>query len=290
MRPPPTPVESDRLQRVHARRPAMASWFEVWLVGADAEHLRAVGAAALEAVADAEAMLSRYDPAAEVARVNREAAERPVQVSVALLRVLVDARRWHAETDGAFDVCAGSGVGFDAVETDTETRTVRFLDPAARFDFGGYGKGYALDAAAAVLRRFGVGSALLHGGTSSALALGTDVEGRPWRVALRHPFGGTSPTPDVALDGALSCSAVTPAGASEIVDPAAGRLRRAPAACAVTAPTATAAEVLSTALLAMGRARAEAYVLAAQLPDGCRAAWMDLHDDAYRRMDAKVMA
>ena len=63
-----------------------------------------------------------------------------------------------------------------------------FLDPAARLDFGGYGKGYALDVAARVLDEFGVRSALLHGGTSSILTRGEPEDGPCWRVEIRDPF------------------------------------------------------------------------------------------------------
>jgi thiamine biosynthesis lipoprotein len=250
----------------------MATLFEVLLLGEDEEHLRAVGEAALDEVERVERLLSRFDPAAELARVNREAATRPVLVSHELFAVLRDCRERCRLTEGYFDICVplqGSGPGFlEGVRLDEARRTVSFASPAVALDPGGYGKGYALDAAAVVLDEFGVSSALLHGGTSSVLARGSR-DGAPWVVGLADPFaGGNGEIARVRLaDAALSCSAVHDRGRtpdsheeSDIIDPIAGRPLREQAGCCVLAPTATLAEVLSTALLVMGRERALGYL------------------------------
>lgn len=252
---------------VHARRPAMGTCFEVWLEGPDPEHLAAVAAAALDEVARLDRLLSRHDPTAEVARLNREAAHGPVRVDVELFAILEDARRWFDATDGFFDVCAGSGHRFDeAVELDPERRTVRFTDPAVRLDFGGYGKGYALDAVGRIFEAFGVEAALAHGGTSSVLA-----RGRPWRVDVRDPFGG-GPAGTVELDEAgLSCSVVSGDALSDLIDPHTGRAPEA-AGCVVVAPTALAAEVWSTACVAAGPGRAE--TLSSLEKRECRVGWV----------------
>ena len=124
-------------------RPAMASLFEVMLSGDDPEHLDAVASAALEEIGRVERLLSRHDPAAEIARVNREAAHRPVLVDVELFAVLRDCLAWVDRTGGAFDPCAPTGRFAEDVRLDQECRTVRFTNPSARIDLGGFGKGYA---------------------------------------------------------------------------------------------------------------------------------------------------
>ena len=237
---------------VHACRPAMGTRFECWLEGPDPEHLEAVATVALDEVVRLDRLLSRHDPTAEIARVNRFAAHEPVRVDVELFAILEDARRWFDATDGCFDVCAGSGRRFgEAVELDPERRTVRFTDPAVRLDFGGYGKGYALDAVGRVFEAFGIEAALAHGGTSSVLA-----RGRRWRVDVRDPFGdGVVDTVGLETAG-LSCSVVAGGAPSDLVDPHTGRAPEA-AGCVVVAPTALAAEVWSTACVAMGRRRAD---------------------------------
>lgn len=70
------------------RRPAMGTFFEAFLAGEDEEHLEAVAAALLDEVSRLERLLSRFDPAAEVARVNREAARRPVRMNADLWDVV----------------------------------------------------------------------------------------------------------------------------------------------------------------------------------------------------------
>jgi thiamine biosynthesis lipoprotein len=267
----------------------MATWFEVWLCGADGEHLSAVGEAALDEVARVEQLLSRFDRTSEVARVNREAARRPVLVDRELFAILVDCRHQFERTEGYFDVrLTRSPRPFAETVLLEPTRTVRFLDPSVALDFGGYGKGYALDQAARILQEFGVASALMHGGTSSVLARGAADDGRPWRVGVRDPFAEAAEQEVAQLalsDCGLSSSAVFDCGASEsdILDPPRGRRLSEPAACSVIAPTALNAEILSTALLAMGRARADKFVHE-RLSAGYRVAWIEpAGDDAELR-------
>jgi FAD:protein FMN transferase len=297
---------------VRCARLAMGTAFEFSLVGDDVEHLTAVGEAALDEVTRVERLLSRFDPASEVSRINREAASRPVRVDRELFSILMDCRTWFDSTDGYFDVCAtgesdSPSIG-RSVRLDPDARTIRFLDPTARLDFGGYGKGYALDAAAQVLDEFGVESAFLHGGTSSILARGRQEDGSPWRIGLHDPFE-TSLVPTVPrgnavfdaprrpegrgasgealprgawervekldlIDLGVSSSAAFGPGneTSDLIDPIQGRTLDRQSACTVIAPTALEAEVLSTALLAMGKGRASAFL--GSIPR-VRVAWIE---------------
>lgn len=63
--------------------------------------------------------------------------------------------------------------------------TVSSRNRAVQLDFGGYGKGYALDRAAALLRARGVCCALVNIG-GNVMALGSKG-GTPWRIGIQHP-------------------------------------------------------------------------------------------------------
>jgi thiamine biosynthesis lipoprotein len=256
----------------------MATLFEAWLVGDDEEHLIAVAEAAFDEIERIERVLSRFDRGAELQRVNRTAATEPVRLSVELYDVVADCLRCHAATEGYFDPTATGFVQANAnanvavaplpfsaaVQLDPEQRTIVFTEPDVRLDLGGYGKGYALDAAVKILDRYGIESALLHGGTSSVLSRGRMADGRPWMIAVGDPF--IAERPEIAkfalVDAGLSTSASLDVrhATSDIVDPIVGKTVGEAEAFCVLAPTATEAEVLSTALTAMGRVRAIEYL------------------------------
>jgi FAD:protein FMN transferase len=59
-------------------------------------------------------------------------------------------------------------------------------NPAVSLDFGGFGKGYALDLAEEKLQKLGVHNAVLNAG-GDINTMGTHGD-RPWIMAIRHPF------------------------------------------------------------------------------------------------------
>ncbi len=233
---------------VYGRHLGMATVFEGWIRdAADPAHAASVLEAAWEELARVEQLLSFFDPASEVARVNRLAGHQSVLVSVELAEVLADCHAWWQRTEGWFSVCrtrqTPDRLPWDtAIDLDPHGRRVRFLQPDAALEFGGYGKGYALDRVGALLAGTARGPMLLHGGTSSVLATGS------WAVDVGDPFGTRRLLGLTLQDAGLSCSAVGTVGG----DPP-------PAGCVVLADSALEAEVLSTALAAMGKSRAIDY-------------------------------
>ena len=158
----------------------MATRFEAWLVGDDREHLAAVGESLLDEIERIESLLSRFNPASEIYRVNRSAAVQPVLVDYELYAVLQDCVDWFERTEGFFNVAHGARspdnasiapgelatwLPFtDAVELLEEQRTVRFNAEHVMLDLGGYGKGYALDSANHILDQYAIRSGVVHGG------------------------------------------------------------------------------------------------------------------------------
>lgn len=269
---------------------AMATRFEILLHGDNPTALRAAGEEALAEIARLEARLSIYRPDSEIARVNALAARQPVRVTPEVFALLQRARQLSAVTNGAFDItiaplvkcwgfmggrghaptaeallAARACVGPDAVMLDATDFTVRFARPGVMLDLGAAGKGYAIEQAAMILREAGVTSALLHGGTSTAYAIGRPPDATAWRVALDRPletgFGktGTLLTTVELVDEALSVSAVWGKCFTDghlthghVIDPRSGRPVDAAVMAAVVCPSATESDALATALLVLG--------------------------------------
>lgn len=281
-------------ETVIVARQAMATRFEIALPGDDPVRLRAAAEEALMEIERWEGLLSPYRPSSEIARVNARAAREPVRVSPPVLRLLEHAARLSLETGGAFDLTVGPlmqawgfrdgaggqpGVaalaearactGMHLVDLDAARCTVRFARDGVRLDPGAIGKGYAVEVAAEILREAGVTSALIHGGTSTVLAIGRPPDLPSWRVAIPrppNPSPGAEPeSGPLALvdlhDEALSVSGVW--GRSFVVegrtyghvlDPRSGEPVQGAVMAAVALRGATETDALSTALLVLGEA------------------------------------
>ncbi|MEZ5977897.1 MAG: FAD:protein FMN transferase [Planctomycetota bacterium] len=234
---------------------AMATRFELVLDGADDVAVRAAGEAALLAVEDTDAELSRFRSDSFASRLARSGPEDPVPLDAERFALLVLCDDVREATGGAFDLCH---LGPGRLVLDRERRRAHVDAPGTTVDFGAVGKGVALDRAALELRDAGIAVALLHGGTSTVVALGAPPGRTGFGVRVALPGGGGH---DVSLtDAALSVSAQHGQdrlpGGGHVVD--ARRGGRAVSALlptdvvAVTAPTATLADLWSTALLAHG--------------------------------------
>ncbi len=254
---------------------AMGTRFEFVLSGDDPDRLHAVGEAALAEVNDWDERLSLFSPSSFVSYINANAASRPVDLDDEVYELIAQCLDVNRASNGAFDVtvaplmrawgfhefhgkvtAAREAVGMDGIDLDPDRRTIRFLREGMAIDLGGVGKGHALDAARGVLDECGVDCALLHGGTSTVIALGAPDDGDGWRVALRT--GGPSPIVTLS-DAALSVSAqhgrtieVDGARLGHIIDPTSGAPATGTHLAAVIAPGSRLADAWSTALLVLG--------------------------------------
>ncbi len=282
--------------RVRLEHQAMGTGFTIILYGptreSDPEALRGYALEAFAAIDALEQEISTWRADSATSRVNRHAAERPVAVPRSLLLLLRQSKEVYRDTDGAFDVTVGpilalwgkyahrpcdpspgelagalAKVGLDKVKSDESAGTVRFTVAGMRLDFGGIGKGLALDRAAGVLRARGVTSALLHGGTSSIVAVGAPPGHKGWEVHL-GPFDDRYPRIETVFirDESLSSSsayekplAKRENKRSHIFDPRTGRPVAGVLSASAIAPTGLESDALSTAFYVMGRDRTETY-------------------------------
>ncbi len=267
-------------------RHAMATRFEFALHGDRPASLRAAAEEALDEVERVENLLSLYRSHTDIARINAGASFGPVRVALETFQLLERVRGWSEQTDGAFDVTAGplvrawgfhggtgaapsarelevarQCVGWDRLILNAGERSVRFAGPGGMLDLGAVGKGYALDRAADILREAGVRSALLHGGTSTIVALGAPPGLEGWPVALPTAPGGGAGIGILLRDESLSVSAVwgrsfvdaTCRRLGHVLDPRSGVPVSGTAMAAVALPSAAATDALSTALLVLGQ-------------------------------------
>ena len=208
---------------------AMGTRFELVLDSDDTHRLRPAGEAALREIEECHRRFNLFDPGSWLNTINRRAATAPVRLDDLTFGLLETCEQVHHDSGGAFDVTVAplmrawgfhgwpdhetvrevkSHVGMRHVLLDRDARTVRFTAPGVTLDLGGIAKGFAIDQAVGVLREYGVGCALLHGGTSTVAAIGTPPGESGWRVKLHTPGPVADDAPVVCLnDRSLSVSA-----------------------------------------------------------------------------------
>ncbi len=224
----------------------MGTRFEVVLPAEDPEALRPAGEAALAEIESWHQRLTRFAPDSQLGHIHRAGVEAAVPVDRELYALLEECVAVWRASGGAFDCSLGTGM--DAVELDPGPATVRFARPGVTLDLGGIGKGHALDGAVRVLREAGVGSALVHGGTSSVIAIGAPPDQPAWKIALA---GSGDPPLVVSLqDSALAASSNH--GRRHVIDPRTGQEVIGPRLAVVTGPSARTCDAWSTAALVLG--------------------------------------
>ncbi len=219
-----------------------------------------------------EGIFSLYRPDSALSQLNRTGALAAPPPE--LVAILADAREFHALTDGAFDptiqplwrlyadhfqrgggeegpvpaaiAAARARVGLDAVRANPDR--VVFGRPGMALTLNGIAQGWITDRVTDRLRAAGVTSTLVDMGEIRGL-------GGPWQVGI----DGTDAVVTLK-DRAIATSsprgfAFDPAGRyTHIIDPRTGATPSRHARITVTAPTAAAADALSTGAALMDRA------------------------------------
>jgi FAD:protein FMN transferase len=276
------------LQRYSFSAPHMGTLFKVVLYAPSEASAKKAAAAAFAHVAELNRIMSDYLPDSELMRLCKQAGGAPVEVSAELFDILQKAEKFSELTEGAFDVTVSpvvrlwrrarrSGrlpephelkkaltlVDFHKIRLDPRGRKVQLLLAGMLLDLGSIAKGYAADAALAVLRQHGCPRALVAAGGD--IAVGTAPPDAPgWKIGiapLKDP--GAPPTRYLLLANA----GVSTAGDAEqfveidgkryshIIDPKTGVGLLGRRSVTVVAPNTTSSDALDTALAVMGRQR-----------------------------------
>jgi len=277
---------------------AMASPCRIRVFHADAEHAARAAAAMRDEVLRIEAKYSRYRDDSVVGRINASAGNANGLAVDAETAALLDyAQTAWRESGGLFDATAGilrrawdfrarripAADEIAALLPLIGWQRVRWQRPhlvlplaGMELDFGGFGKEYAVDRAARVLREAGIDSALVNL-AGDLMILGPQPGGTAWRVGIRHPRreGALVATLPVA-SGALATSGdyerfveVDGVRHCHVLDPRTGRSARGFQSVTVHAASCLVAGSASTIAMLKGRDAGLAWLRTLGLPHFC---------------------
>jgi thiamine biosynthesis lipoprotein len=199
------------MQRFRQNFRAMACNNVLEVFARSGQEAAAAADAAIAEVRRVEAKYSRYREDSVVSRINRAAGAAAVEVDTETAALIHYALACHRQSAGLFDITSGvlrrawdfkSGkppargqigallplIGADKlrIELGASGEQVSLLQPGMEIDFGGFGKEYAADRAAAVLLAHGVANAFVNLG-GDVVVTGPQADGEAWQLGVRHP-------------------------------------------------------------------------------------------------------
>lgn len=259
-------------------REVMGTLAEVTAVGADDQTAQMAVAAAFEALDKVNLLMSDYRDDSEIGRLNLLPSGEPLTVSPETFLVLQRSADFSQASGGAFDITcrplvklwqeagrrnrlpdetaiatAVASVGWAGLRLDLSTRQVTKTRAGMQVDLGGIAKGYSLDLAAERMRTAGALAGLVDVG-GDIVAMGSQVDGSPWRIGIQHPLHS-----GLILKLALADRAVATSGNqqrfnvidgrrySHIIDPRSGRPAEQVPSVTVIAPDGISADAWATA-------------------------------------------
>lgn len=263
-------------------QPLLGTFVTITAFGPDRETLQRAVSDAFEEFRRSDALLSVHRQDSELARLNAAAGRGPVAVSPELAEALKKAQEISLRTGGAFDVTIGPLAqlwGFiwkeHRLPTTEElarvlpltghTNLVLFADGRVELrkagmmlDFGGIGKGMAVDRAIEVLERAGVSGAMVKAGGDLRVT-GLPPGQESWEVQIEDPAKQGRRAAIELRTGALSTSGsyenffeVEGQRYSHILDPKSGLPIQGIASCTVLARTCAESDALATAFFVIG--------------------------------------
>jgi thiamine biosynthesis lipoprotein ApbE len=231
-------------------------------------------------------MLSDYKDDSKLAEVNSHAGMGKIGVPSEFVELTERSIFFSTLTDGAFDITVGklmklwrsaqrkntiphSGaigktlsecVGYQKIMLNAQKNQIELGSRCISIDFGGIGKGYAVDRAVRVLRGKGIKSGLINF-SGKLYAIGAPPGEKGWSIGVQHPRSkGEVLTLIKVKDMGVSTSGdyeryfeINGKRFSHILDPRTGYPVETVPSATVIAGNATDADALSTAISVMGK-------------------------------------
>lgn len=206
---------------------AMASRCEIRLAAPDAHTAELLSRKAVAEVRRIEEKYSRYRPDSIVSRVNAAAGREPVACDRETMGLMGYAAALFGASEGLFDITSGvlrkawdfrrpsvptaqvlepllALVGWHNVACEGEEVYLR--QAGMEIDFGGFGKEYAADRAAALLIEAGVRHGYVNLGGDMRF-IGPRLDGRPWSIGIQDPRDPDAVVASIPISqGALATS------------------------------------------------------------------------------------
>ncbi|NIP28713.1 MAG: hypothetical protein GWN67_28485 [Phycisphaerae bacterium] len=293
----------------HFSYEAMATTFEVIILHEDAHYAEQAAWAAFDKLKQLEQDLSRYIENSDISRINNLTAGQSTRVSLETFECLELSRSINAETNGAFDVTIGyllncwrnpdktlripskeelkiarQRTGMDLFKLDESQYTVELLRDKVQIDLGGIGKGYAIDKMAELLGDWSIDVALIHGGYSTALGIGSPQGKQGWPVTLSNPHNLKQTLAGLYLQNqALSGSGLQKG--RHIIDPRRQEPVEGSSAAWACARDAATADALSTAFMVLSPDEINQYC--SRNPDVL--AMIVVHEESKKERKDKIL-
>lgn len=206
---------------------AMASRCEIRLAAPDAHTAELLSRQAVAEVRRIEEKYSRYRPESIVSRINAAAGKESVACDRETMALMSYAAALFGVSEGLFDITSGvlrkawdfrqprvpepevlgpllELVGWRKVVCDAEE--VYLGRAGMEIDFGGFGKEYAADRAAALLIEAGVRHGYVNLGGDMRF-IGPRLDGRPWSIGIQDPRDPDAVVASIPISsGALATS------------------------------------------------------------------------------------
>jgi len=180
----------------------------------DETALRAKLGKALAEVQRLERLMTTWRDDSEISKINAAAGKEAIAVGPESFAVIEKSMWIGAHSEGVFDITfdamhgiwqfdegaepkipareaiesARKLIDYRKIEIDRDARTVKLAKEGMRMNLGGIAKGYAVDAAANVLRKEGVESFFVQAG-GDLFVQGRKPDGSRYRVGVRDPRG-----------------------------------------------------------------------------------------------------
>ena len=192
---------------------AMGTIWDIEIVSTDRKNADKASDEVFDEVKRLDRMLSLHNKESELSALNAKAGTGPVKVSADIINVLKVAVKASELTKGGFDVSIGPVVklwgfaggaehipsdaeikaahelvGYKMISFDESRSEVMLAKKGMVLDFGGIGKGYAVDRAASILKKYGIKNVMFSAGGQIYIT-GHNPKGNNWKVGIRHPRG-----------------------------------------------------------------------------------------------------